>query len=622
MLKSDEKKFDLLEINESEERLFIINKVSLATDPENWPEDSMPRLMYEGDRDASEYVINNSKMNRESIELIKSVVIKETKGPVLNLIDVDWDNFELTVRYLGLGVGIDFLYPLFLVPDDKAMWYDECESRISHVCQYRPEDDGDLLEMNLSDVITTNSPYITLNNLNLHPEKLEMLRQFEEKEEIKEENQNINDLIEEIKEENQNINDLIDEIIQTLSNVSDLLIVRDVALARFRGIKFLIKIGRRDKIINKVTNVDVFVYGPDALEHIIEAVRLCLELSKKNFKEYQRSHNKSEEITFIRVKDRLTPSRTRHKIKIPVMSRNSRNILDVMFPLVKLHSKRDILTKIPLDCFAIGFDPKNPNMFYGLPRTYRSLDTMTNVVDPTRNGIKYFDMLNSVSNTGFDIAIPGFNIDKLPCSDKILKILNLARIAELFEERGKYILPPRGTSTEVRQQIRQDREEIRQSVFKIRNRMADMKLSGLVLLLVRIIYGRVDSYHRNRYSDSEIAMEHERIIILPRPMLSIYKHPDRARVIFGDVLNQSGREFRITAIRRYLGNDITEDLTYTPLFPKIELLSFDLPTALYQVRTSFYGQYTCVEDIDVPDDVERKDANVYELLNVLSQRTL
>ncbi len=44
---------------------------------------------------------------------------------------------------------MDFLYPLFLIPSDRVMWYDECEARISHMCQYKPEDDGDLLEMNL-----------------------------------------------------------------------------------------------------------------------------------------------------------------------------------------------------------------------------------------------------------------------------------------------------------------------------------------------------------------------------------------------------------------------------------------------------------------------------------------
>nr|QBK93884.1 MAG: hypothetical protein LCPAC406_01980 [Pithovirus LCPAC406] len=64
-----EEKFYLLEINESEERLFIINRMSLVTDPEIWPVDSMPRLMYEGDRDAPEYVINNPKMKMESIKL-------------------------------------------------------------------------------------------------------------------------------------------------------------------------------------------------------------------------------------------------------------------------------------------------------------------------------------------------------------------------------------------------------------------------------------------------------------------------------------------------------------------------------------------------------------------------
>nr|QBK92389.1 MAG: uncharacterized protein LCPAC401_00270 [Pithovirus LCPAC401] len=606
----DEEKFDLLEINESEERLFIINKILISSDPGNWPIDSMPRLMYEGDRDAPEYVINNPKMKRKSIELVKSVVLRETKGPVLNFIDVDWGNFELTTRYLGIGVGVDFLYPLFLTPDDRVMWYDECEARISHTCQYRPEDDGELLEMNLDDVVKANSPYITLNNLNLHPERLEKIRESEEKEVIT--------------DENQKKNDLIDEIVNTLSNVSDLLIVRDVSLARFRGIKSLSKqsigITGFEPVRGAIT-IDVFAYGPDSREHIIESVRLCLELSKKNFREYHRERGESEEITFMNINELLTPNRTRYRIIVPVMSIN-KTVLNVVFPLVRLHSKRDILTKIPLDCFAIGFDPKNPNMFYGLPRTYRSLDTMTNVVDPTRYGMRYLRMLNGVSIMGFDIAIPGFNIDdidKLPCSDKILRILNLARSVELLDEKGQYVPPPRETSIEVRERMYQDRKDIIQSVLEIENRMANMKLSGLVLLLAKTIHWGVYSFHHNRYSDFELAMEHK---ITSQSIRSIYKHPDRARVIFGDILNQGEREFRITAKRRSPTGNITEDIIYTPLFPKIELLSFDLEEGLYQVKTAFYGQYTCMEDIDIPDDVDREDADVYEMLNTLSQRTL
>nr|QBK93028.1 MAG: uncharacterized protein LCPAC403_01620 [Pithovirus LCPAC403] len=628
-----EEKLDVPELNESKQRLFIINKISLVTDPKNWPIDSMPRLMYEGDKDASEYVINNSKINRESIELIRSVVLKDTEGPMLYLIDIDWDNIELTIRYLGIGVGVDFLYPLFLVPDDRVMWYDECEARISHTCQYRPEDDGDLFNMDLDDVLATDPPYTTLNNLNLHPKELEMMRQPEEKEEIT--------------DRDRDMSDLIDEIVQTLSSVPDLLIVRDVALARFRGIKYLTeKIHKRQhgrkvrsQTIQHVTNMDVFAYGQGALERIIESVKLCLELSKKNFREFYHIYTEefpnliesdteeitdlieSKEITFMDVKERLTPSRTRHRIKVPVMSKTGGRsvILDVVFPLVRLHSKHDILTKIPLDCFSIGFDPKDPNMFYGLSRTYRSLDTMTNVVDPTRNGIKYLRTLNAVSRMGFDIAIPGFNIDDIDtlfCSDKIFKILNFARFVRLFEKQRKYI-----------------RRSIRPCI-SVEQQLDHMKLSGLVLLLTQIIHINVSTYHHNRYSDSEIAMEHSRVTTHSL-IRSIYEDPHRSEVIFGDVLNQDGQEFRITATRKYKENYITENLTYIPLFPKIELLNFESPTILHQVKTAFYGQYTCIEEIDIPDDVgpagvdlfafvnqESEYSDIYELLKVLSQRTL
>nr|QBK92392.1 MAG: uncharacterized protein LCPAC401_00300 [Pithovirus LCPAC401] len=609
---SIEEKFDILDFNESEERLFIINKISLVTDPENWPVDSMPRLMYEGDRDTSEYIINNFRMNRESIELIRSVVLRETKGPVLNLIDVNWDNVELTTRYLGLGVGVDFLYPLFLVPDDRVIWYDECEDRISHICQYRPEDDGDLLEMNLSDVITTNSPYITLNNLNLHPKRLELICQPEEKEEIT--------------DKDKYMSRLINDIIQTLSNVPDLLIVRDVALARFRGIKSLTKHISKIRhwdIINEVINMDVFAYGPNALENIIESIKLCLELSKKNFREYQCRHYKSEEITFMNVKEGLTPYRTRHQIVIPIRSKwvDLGIKLDVVFPLVKLHSKCDILTKIPLDCFAIGFDPKEPNMFYGLPRTYRSLDTMTNVVDPTRNGIMYLQMLHIVSSIGFDIAIPGFNIDdidKLSCSDKILKVLNLARSAELLEETSKRI--HLASTRHNQNKTIDDMKKIQAPISEIKKKLSHMKLSGLVMLLAKIIHEKVSSYHRNRYSEFEFAIEYH--LIHRFHFGDIYSCLKGGEIIFGDVLNQGEREFRFTTTHLDRENYITKNLIYTPLFSKIELLSFNLPTTLYQVKTAFYGQYTCVEDIYMPDDVDREDTHVYEMLNVLSQRTL
>nr|QBK93887.1 MAG: hypothetical protein LCPAC406_02010 [Pithovirus LCPAC406] len=248
---------------------------------------------------------------------------------------------------------------------------------------------------------------------------------------------------------------------------------------------------------------------------------------------------------------------------------------------------------------------------------------MTNVIDPTRNGIKYFMMLSGVSNTGFDIAIPGFNIDdinKLPCSDKILKVLNLARSVVSLEKEGGYI---HSTGTN-RSQRMDECIKNEMSVTKIKRKLTDMNLSGLVLLLARIILGGLISYDRNMYSSFEIAMEHGRIITSSL-IRSIYKHPDRAEVILGDVLNQGEREFRITVTRGRqfsTGKYINENLTYTPLFPKIELLSFESSTFLHQVKTAFYGQYTCLEDINVTDDVERKDADLYEMLDVLSQRTL
>ena len=605
MFSEDEEKF---ESNESEKRLFTINGISILTNLENWPMDSMPLLMYEGDRNASEYVITNPKITEKSIGLIRFVVLREIEGPVLNISDIDWNNIDLIIKYLGIGVGVDFLYPLFLTPDDRVIWYDECGARKSHTCQYRPEDDGELLDMNLNDVNRTDSPYVTLNKLNLYPNKLEMISETEEK----------------MTGENRHFNNVIDEIIQTLSVVPNLLVVKDVALARFRGIKNLIKRSRykfADTLVH-VHTVDVFAYGPDSRESIIEAVRLCIELSKKTFRK------SGGEVTFINTKEMLTPFRTQHKIIVPIMNKCTSVIdLNIVFPLVRLHSKRDILTKIPLDCFAIGFEPKEPNIFYGLPRTYRSLDTMTNVVDPTRNGTKYLWTLLGLSDIGFDIAIPGFDIDDLfkkpddicsvkilkkpddICSVKILKILNLAYTGG---EKRKRTFRTRETARS--RTTRRENNAYRRIIERI---LRNMRLSGLVHLLTQIIDKRLISYHSNRYSNSEIAMEQDHKYTMYLLSSSFTRQLDRTEVIFGDVLNQGEREFKIYITSK------NEDITYTPLFPKIELLNFETETVLYQVKTAFYGQYTCVENVDLPADSDKQSnySNLHELLDAVSQRT-
>ncbi len=126
---------------------FIINGTKIIMYPDEWPYNSYPRNLYEGDKYAKEFIIKNDKISKNSLNMILDIILKEPNSPQVNPDDVDWDNFGYSVRYFGItSLSIDYIYPLFLTEEDRGKWYKDYNIRE----QYAEEDlkiDIDLIDL-------------------------------------------------------------------------------------------------------------------------------------------------------------------------------------------------------------------------------------------------------------------------------------------------------------------------------------------------------------------------------------------------------------------------------------------------------------------------------------------
>lgn len=74
------------------------------------------------------------------------------------------------------------------------------------------------------------------------------------------------------------------------------------------------------------------------------------------------------------------------------------------------HSLEHVLCGFDLDCCAVGFDGLK---VVALPRAIRALKTRTNVVDVTRQSRNYEERLIKYARRGFEIAVPGLDIERV-----------------------------------------------------------------------------------------------------------------------------------------------------------------------------------------------------------------
>ena len=397
------------EESEIGKRNFSINGIIITVDPTEWPENSMPRLLYEGDKKEDTYIISNAIIKKKTIKLIRAVITKNMNFPVIE--KIDWENLKITVEYLGLGVGVDYIYPLFLTSADKPDWYEQCRMRRTYICSYKPDaqrpssfgvskNPKELLEVTYDEIKLNDPPdYDVLGEIADYCDRWSVM----------------------LNEEVQSKFVFINYIISRLSSIPNLFVAGGIALALFR----------QSNSLRDYHDIDIFAYGDNALKNIKEGVKICMEMAKE--------HEPRIDFDYNNIRYGYVPVRTKYSITVMV-SKNLENIdvesIDVQFILFKSNGPHEILSRFDVDSCTVGFDMSEPNKFYALPRFLRAMRTMTNVIDPTRQSPTYIKRLMKYSNRGFRIAVPGLDINNLIIDPYILNKMataNRRKITTLHE---------------------------------------------------------------------------------------------------------------------------------------------------------------------------------------------
>nr|QBK92930.1 MAG: hypothetical protein LCPAC403_00640 [Pithovirus LCPAC403] len=452
--------------------------------------------MHEGDRSEKNLKLSNSGMMDESIQMVIDVISKNVKNEPLDPEKVDWNNLKYTVDYLGVKSSVDFIYPLFLTIHNRVEWYKDCEFRRSY-------DNKSLIEVKHDEMKVRDPDYDIIGRNVFRRESLD--KQDPEKSQM---------------------------ILEKLSHIPCMFVAGGYALAAFTEFK------------ERWSDIDIFAYGPDAMEHIKESVKICLEMIEGNLG--------------VLASWLHPPIRTRYSITIPIGE------TIIQFILIESRSPSHILSRFDINSSCIGFELSDPTRFYTLPRFIRAFETKTNVIDPTRQSPTYIIRLIKYTRRGFCISVPGFNNDTVRMLPNILKIM---------------LVPDR------------------------KRKIKEMKLTGLQALVASALIKQNASYI---VSDSDYMswVNSESVVDSICKFAKKTKNIEQTKLILGgqplsfvvsDVLNEGEREFKI----RYEGyyTDVQElgYLTYVPKYPEIELTKDDpqngMIGSIHQVKTSFYGEY-------------------------------
>ena len=487
--------------------IFIINGIEIDVDPHEWPENSTFRLMYEGDRNADEYSLNNPKISDESIEIIFMVVEKNLKFEVIDTDELDWNNLNYITNYLGLGMSVDFIYPLLLIPEDRVDWYYNCKIRQTHICGYDEKEEGELIIVKIDEMEKRKPYYDTIEAIG---NKEESGRYGGES---------------------------AYGIIDLLGNIPDLFVAGAYPLSDFDS-------------ISRWEDIDIYAYGPDALKNIIAGVKICLSHS-----EY-----KPSDVKDLYVYARI-PFRTRYSITIPTDGNpgqySNPNISDpiviIRFILLEFNSPYEILSGFDIDIRCIGFYIQDPETFYCLPRFIKAFETNSNIVDSTRNNSTYIAKLMSYSDKGYKLAIPGYNMENIRISQKVL-------------------------STMLNTQESQRHEKL-----------LSLNLKGLEALVVSLMIKTtiMKNMIQEEYSFSIREGFIQYLTDLTSPDKSSLKRGDEpVGFVVGDILDER-RGKRTFGFSGYSNN-----ISYIPKYPRIELIERDSQMGfIHQVKSSFYGSY-------------------------------
>ena len=505
---------------------FSINDETFQTAIENWPKESTFRYMYEGDRDAEEFSVSNDGMTRNTIRMIINVIIKNVTIARLKPNEIKWNDLLYTVRYLALGLSVDFIYPLLLTIKDRISWYSACESRKTDLCaHYEDAKEGELI-------------FVRLSEMDHRPSDYDTIEAYEEEKEVPEQ----------IQSSREKLRKSANDILYELRNVLNLFVAGGYPLARFNNFE------------TEWSDIDIFAYGPNALNHILEGVQICLELHKKSVK-------KEDIYNFYstNVGDFLIPVRTEYSISIPIMVGGPySNAVIVQFILQESKNPFHILNRFDIDSCCIGFEIATPYELKAMPRFVRAIETNSNVIDPTRQSPTYISRLIKYLQRGTDIAIPGYNRNNITIPQKVLVAMAISK-------------------------------------YQIRNKtLRELDLNGLqVLVVYSILKQNITKFTPvSDYACVTIDTLNIAVLTLSRKTANINQSKllldgKKLPFVMGDVLNEGERPF--VFVLDFGPQYTDEEITYVPKFPQIELMKDDIQNemigSIHQVKTSFYGDY-------------------------------
>nr|QBK93894.1 MAG: uncharacterized protein LCPAC406_02080 [Pithovirus LCPAC406] len=467
---------------------FSLNGEVFTVELSYLPKNSILRAMYEGDRKAEIYSLSNAKFSRENVLLIIAIITKNVRRDKLKSNDVDWKGLKLLVNYLCLDSHIDYIYPLFLTKEDRIDWYKSCESRscFNKDDQLLEVDCKHMLEVRESDYDIVGKS--TLNN------------------------------------SEERVSNEPDTSLELISHIPGLFVAGGYALSKFSDYKI------------KYLDVDIFAYGPNSLEHIIEASKILLDI---NSEEKRYSTN--------------VPVRSEYSISIPIKR------IKFQFILIESRTPHEILNRFDLDSSCIGFmiDPDSSSYtnFLCLPRFGRAFETMTNTIDPTRQSPTYIRRLIKYFDRGFEIAIPGFDKNKMTIPGNVL------------------IAMCESSSETVRNET-----------------VRELKLKGLTALIVSSILKRNISVSVTESDYMCIASENiydvlEKLIEKYKPSKHIN---EKIPFVIGDILNQDTFSFKLSHSDEVV-------YTYETTIPEIKLMENnchnEMSGSIHQNKDSFYDDY-------------------------------
>ncbi len=517
---------------------YVINNKVFDVDPKNWPIDSTFSLMYEGDRYANEFRLNNSGMTSESIQLIIDVITKDITHHKLLASDINWNDLLYIVNYLGLGVSVDFIYPLFLTIEDRIEWYRTCETRQTYICNYprSPTDEPKYVFGGVEEKYELTRFQFGKRTMNLA--KDELIRVDYDDMFCSDPNYDIvgKNIFREFAGTSLPPRKA-NGILEALSHIPNLFVAGGYALAKFDR-----------KHSQRWSDIDIFAYGDNSLEHIKEGVRICIELA-----------NEKRTAEYFSV-------RTQYSITIPIGVSNQYEPIIVQFILIKSQSKYQILNRFDIDASCIGFDIAKPLTSYAITRFIRAFETRTNVTDPTRQSPTYIKRLIKYSGKGFDIAVPGFELNKIKLPSNIMKEF----VESMSEERNKILKNMNLTGLQGLITSAFAKSNMTKGYVTSPEEISDygyVTTKNVVFTIERLASGDIDSCVLNKG--------------LP------------IGFVVGDVLNEGSRPFEIKT--RPHGSYRDYICTYVPKYPIIELMDDDpqngMIGSIHQVKSSFYGEY-------------------------------